>query len=107
MKFAVILREAGVCSRIFPNCAEIPVVLYDGKDRISTEEDVKFATPLFEENSESFNDFFNFVDRLDANPDYTSINVKIDVGHVIIHYRTPEAKVFLRKDPINPCDCTD
>ena len=106
MKFATIMREAGIFERLFLECAKIDVVLYDEDDEINESDDVKFVKPLFEDNPDSFEKFFNFVDELNSNPDYLSINVLITEHYVVVHYKTPKAKSFRRSRPLDPLDIT-
>ena len=107
MKFAKILREANISEKFFPKCAEIDVVLYDEDDEINTTDDVKFVKPIFENNLDSFKQFFRFVEELNSNPDYSSINVLITEHHVVVHHKTPYAKAFRRTAPFDPLDIAD
>ena len=100
MKLATVLREAGVCTRVFPGCSEIDIVLYDGKDRI-VEDDVHYVESLFAKNIEVFDEFFDFIDELDSEAILT-MNVKIDEEYVILFYKTSRAKCFRRKPVENP-----
>ena len=103
MKFATIMREAGINARLFPECGEIDVVLYDDYDKINNKEDISFAKKLFEDNPESYNRFFDLVDKLNCNPDYLSINIQITPERVIVFYKTAQAKYFRRtsSDPVD------
>ena len=107
MKFATILREASISEKFFPKCAKIDVVLYEDDDEINTSDDVKFVKPLFEDNLDSFKQFFNFVEELDKNPEFTSINVLITEHHVVVQHKTPHAKAFRRTAPFDPLDIAD
>ena len=107
MKFATIMREAGICERLFRECTEIDVVLYDEDGEINESDDVKFVQPLFEANPDSFERFINFVDELNSNPDYLSINVLITEHYVVVHHKTPQAKSFRRTPPLDPLDIAD
>lgn len=103
MKFATIMREAGIAEKLFPESAKIDVILYEEFDEIYPEEDVKFIKPLFEENQDSFKKFFNFVEELNSNPDFPSINIFITEHHVVVHYKTHNSMVFRRSpfpDPL-------
>lgn len=102
MKFATIMREAGISEKLFLECAEINVVLYDEDDEICAKEDIEFIKPLFVENPDSFEKFFNFVDELNSNPDYLTINVLITEHYVVVHYKTNHAKVFRRTPSPDP-----
>jgi len=107
MKFATILREASICEKFFPECAKIDVVLYDEDGEINTTDDVKFVTTLFEDNLDSFKKFFKYVEELNSNPEYSSINVLITEHHVVLHYRSPKAISFRRTAPFDPLDIAD
>ena len=108
MKFATILRESGFSVKDFKKSSEISIILYDRKDRIDNVEDIKFVHTLFSNNTKSFIDFYEFVKELENNPEPPAcINVKIDEYSVVVFYKTPQAKVFLRKEGINPMDFMD
>ena len=109
MKFAVILREAGFNTNIFEKCSQIPIVLYDGKNRIDMVEDVRFVKALFVNNSGSFIDFYEFLKELENKTEEITepINVKIDANSVVVFYKTPHAKVFSRNQALNPIDYMD
>lgn len=107
MKFATIMREAGVCARLFPECGEIDVVLYDEDDKVHKKDDVKYIKKLFDGNTDSYNKFFDFVDELNRDPSYLSINVQITPHHVIVFYKTPGAKIFPRTDSFDPLSYAD
>lgn len=101
MKFATILRESGFSVECFEKCAEISINLYDGKDRVDTNEDAHFAETLFANNNSSFIDLLDYLKDLEKNPP-ESMNVKIDEFSVIFFYKTPLAKVFSRKPKPDP-----
>ena len=103
MKFATIMREAGICTRFFPDCREINVVLYDEDNEIYKKDDIQFVRKLFADNMDSYNKFFDFVDELNIEPDYISIDIQITPDHVIVFYKTPNARIFRRK-PNESCD---
>ena len=96
MKFAEIIREAGLNLSEFTKCSEIPVHLYDGKDRISTEEKIHFVEPLFSKNSNSLRKFNHYLSKIEMDP-VEFINVQVDVDSVILFYKTPQATVFSRR----------
>ena len=108
MKFAEIIRNADInwaCPNHFPKVHSIEVHLYDGKDRISSEEKVNFAEPLFKENPDSYANFYAFIVGLENEKDTPKeMNVKIDISSVILFYRTPRAISFLRIQPMDPMD---
>jgi len=61
LKFAEIIREAGINPIDLPKAAELPIVLYDGKKREIQEETIHFAEPIFEKNSTARSNFLKFV----------------------------------------------
>ena len=103
MKFATILREVGISSRVFPACGEINVVLYDEMDQIHEEDDVRFIKPLFADNEESYDRFFTIVDKIDSEP-ISKIDLKITENHVVIFYNSPAQVILPRKRPMDPLD---
>lgn len=109
MKFAVILREAGFVSKEFPKCSEIPIILYDRKDRIIEEDDIHFVETLFKENNNSFMNFYDFLKSLEkSNEPIDSINVMIDEYNVIVFYKSSKLKFFPRtKKSLDPIDYMD
>ena len=96
MKFATIIREAGLNEKDFENCSEISVTLYDAKDRIHENITLHFVEPLFWHNKDSLQKFQNFLVDLEENP-VESINVEIDENHVVVFYKTPNPRFFSRK----------
>ncbi len=108
MKFAVILREAGFSQKDFKRCAEIPIILYDEKDRIISTEDICFVESIFAHNSNSFMDFYDFLKKLENQAEQPeSINVKIDEFSLGVFYKTPYIRFFSRKKPKSPMDFMD
>ena len=95
MRFATILREAGFSSKEFKNCAEIPIVLYDRKDRIISD-DVHFVDKLFRDNQASYEKFYAFLITLEKGPSVSSMDVKIDETSVILFYKSPNFRIFSR-----------
>ena len=103
MKFAEVIRNAGLNPLDFPKASNITIELYDGKERLSVEETVNYAEPLFTKNEGSFLNFQSFVSGLELDP-IESMKVKIDADSVILFYRTPRSIVFLRYTPMDPLD---
>ena len=102
------MQEAGVCARIFPICGDIDVILFDDDDNVSKESDVHFVEKLFANNEKSFEEFFDFVGRLDTDPECLSMNIKITSEHVVLFYKTPNARVFRRDSSLlDPLDYAD
>ena len=108
MKFAEIIREAGIdisCPARFPKISCMEVHLYDGKDRVSSEESVKFVEPLFKENPNSHANFYAFIVGLENEKDTPKeMNVKIDISSVILFYKDPRAIAFMRTPRPDPLD---
>lgn len=103
MRFATILREAGVSTDEFKNCAEIPVILYDRKDRTITDENIHFIERLFKNNPDAHKKFHTFLTELENTPPTSTINVRIDESAVFVFYRTQNCRIFLRQSK-NPMD---
>ena len=103
MKFAEIIRNAGINPEDFPKSSNIEIHLYDGKNRESTEETVKYAKPLFEENDSSLKNFKSFLTGIEQE-DVSSMNVKVDIDFVILFYKTPRSIIFPRKPSMDPMD---
>lgn len=103
MKFAEILKNAGMNPQNFPKSSEIKTFLYDGKDRISSEENINYVEPFFKHNDGSFLNFQHFVNGIEQET-IESMNVKVDITSVILFYKTPRAIVFLRNPSMNPID---
>lgn len=95
MKFAEIIRESGLNPEEFPTSSNISVTLYDRKDRISTEETIRFAEPLFRNNPVSRKNFYHFLVGLEES-DIQTMNIKIDEYAVWVFYKSPNTKFFLR-----------
>ena len=105
MKFAEIIKNAGLDPKQFPNCSIIDISLYDGKDRIEESETVNYAKPLFEEYPSSLKAFETFISGIEQG-NVTSMLVKIDVNSVVLFYKTLRPVSFLRKS-IDPLDYMD
>ena len=103
MKFAEIIRNAGLNPKDFEKASNIPTTLYDGKNRTSSEETVTFVKPLFEENEGSLKNFNNFLIGLEKE-EIESLNVRVDIDSVILFHQTPRAIVFLRHPSMDPMD---
>lgn len=105
MKFAKIMELVGMgnLARIFTEAAEVDVFVYDGKDRIYEDDNIKFIEELFADNKESYKKFFDFVDRLNCDP-VMSMDVKIDKDYVTVFYNTPASVSFRRKETLGSFD---
>ena len=103
MKFAEIIRNAGLNPMDFSKASNITIELYDGKDRACVEETVTFAEPLFTKNEGSLLNFQSFISGLEKDS-FESMNVNIDADSVILFYKTPRSIVFLRYTPMDPLD---
>ena len=102
MKFAEIIKNAGLEPAQFPKSSIIDISLYDGKDRIDENKTVSYAKPLFEEYPSSLKAFERYLSGIEKTS-ITSMLVKIDEMSVILLYKTPSPVVFLRKfmDPMD------
>lgn len=106
MKFAEIIREAGLKTEKFPKCSNIEICFYDGKNRIITEKEVHYVETLFKNNEPSFKNFQLFLNSLE-NEDIHAMNVKVDINSVVLFYKTPRAIVFMRNNSMDPLDYMD
>ena len=106
MKFAEIIREAGLNACEFKKTSDITIHLYDGKNRIDTEDTVHYIEPLFKHNEASFLNFKNFLTGLEKET-IESMNVKIDIDTVILFYKSPRAIVFFRNPSMSSLDYMD
>lgn len=106
MKFATILREAGICERHFPISSEIEIRLFDGDDELEMQEDVHYNEPLFVNSMDSYNKFFDLVDKLDSDS-VISMDIKIDENYVIVFFGTPQQIAFRRAATMQPLDYMD
>lgn len=96
MKFATILREAGFSTETFKKSAEIPITLYDGKDRKISDEDVHFHEPLFKNYSPAYEQFSYFLADLEKGPTIKHMDVKVDADFIIAFYHSHRCRLFLR-----------
>jgi len=107
MKFATIIREAGIATKLFPNVAEkLQVVLYDLDDN-TTEDDVHYVEGLFDNNRISFCNFVNWLNAFESIMEMEfekTIPVQITENYVTIYYNTPGAIHFRRTEPMEPID---
>lgn len=104
MKFAEIVREAGVNSEDVPYVAQLPVTLYDRKRRVIEGETIKFVEPLFKENPASHESFLNFCVELEqqlaSNSVYrelsSNLSAQISESALILWYDSCGPYIFLR-----------
>lgn len=96
MRFATILREAGFSTDEFKKCAEIPIILYDRKDRTITDENIHFIEKLFKDNPDALEKFHTFLTELENTPPTSTINIRIDESAVFVFYKTQNCRIFLR-----------
>ncbi len=101
MKFAEIIRNAGLNPENFKNSANIKIYLYDNKDRVSSEETVHYIEPFFKNNDSALLNFKSFLAGLEKE-NIESFNVKVDINSVILFYKTPRVIIFLRNPSMNP-----
>lgn len=106
MKFAEVIREAGLNPCNFENSSNIDISLYDGKDQISSEESIHYVEPFFKNNEGALKNFKGFITGLEKET-VESMNIKIDINSVILFYKTTRAIVFLRNPPLDPMDYRD
>lgn len=111
MKFATVLREAGFSTEEFKNCSELPIVLYDRKDRVISDEDVHYVENLFHRHPVSYECFSAFLNILEKTTVIGSVKVKIDEISVVVYYKTASGsytRSFPRKkSSMDPMDFMD
>ena len=104
MKFAEIIRNTGLDPLKFEKSSNIPIILYDGKNRPHPQDTVKYMDPLFKENEGSLLNFKNFLSGLEKE-NIASMNVQVNLNSVILFYNTPRSIVFFRQiPPMEPLD---
>ena len=104
MKFAVILKAACINPDFFPKLSQIPINLYDGKDRLDPSDNAEYAENIFLHNTDSLEDFRKFIGSLENQP-ITHMNVKIDEFRVILFYKTSlYERSFYRVPKNDPID---
>ena len=103
MTLATIMREAEIPTEKLEKIAQMPITLYDGKDRVMEDEDVHFAEPLFKHYQVARKQVQTFLALLQNYPLDEHMNVKIDEYSVSLFYQNPHCRIFLRK-PYNPMD---
>lgn len=97
MKFAEIIRWAGLETANYPKASETPVAYYDGKNRISEATLILFARELFEENDASKAKFASLLNRIESETEISEIIAKIDEFSVIIKVPfSPLSYIFKR-----------
>lgn len=80
----------------FPHICEIPIFLYDAKDRLHTDSNITFEKELFSENFEEKEKVISYLNELEEKK-ISYIDVKITESHVIIFSKTSNLKIFSRK----------
>lgn len=96
MKFAEIIRNAGLKIEDFPKSSNMEITLYDDENRIVPEEKVTYAKPFFDENPDSLKNFESFITGLETE-DISTMNVKIDADVVILFFKSSRIIIFRRK----------
>lgn len=105
MKFAEIIREAGLTPEDVPYVSQLSVVLYDRKRRVVEDETIKFVEPLFKENPASHESFLNFCTELEqqlaSNSAYrelsSNLSAQISESALILWYDSCGPYIFLRQ----------
>ena len=103
MKFAAIIKETGIDLKEFKNCSQIPIVLYDRKNRIISDENLHYAEKLFANSSHSLKRFYHLLNTLEKEP-VQSLDIMISENFVVLFHKSPNAKLFPRTTPICPID---
>ena len=104
MKFAEIVREAGVNSEDVPHVSQLSIILYDRKRRVIEGETIKFVEPLFKENPASHESFLNFCTELEQqlanSSEYRELSSglysQISESALILWYDSCGPYIFLR-----------
>ena len=103
MTLAKIMQEAEISTEGLEKVSQIPITLFDGKDRKILDEDIHFAEPLFKNYKAGRKQVRTFLALLEKYPPDEHMNVKIDECSVSLFYKNPRCRIFLRK-PYNPMD---
>ncbi len=96
MKFAEIIKAAGICPKFYPKSSEIPVTVFSDGDDVS-EESLSFREKLFESNNVSHTRFSFFLRKLECTDEITLRQVSITPENVIISYNAGKVKVLPRQ----------
>ena len=81
--------------RDFPHICEIPLFLYDYKDRLQTDSNITFEKELFAENFEENERVIAYLNELEKNK-IAYLDVQITESHLIIFSKTSYFKIFSR-----------
>lgn len=102
MKFAEIIREAGLNPKDFPTASNISIVLYNGKSRVD-DETIHYVESLFAHNDDSLERFKVFLRKLEKDP-ISSMNIMIDEYYVVLNDKSSKVRPLSRKPPLDPLD---
>lgn len=102
MKLANIIKNSGLDTIEFKRSSEIPITLYDRKNRIIDDPDIKFVKFLFEDNDSSFERFHELLKEIEKTTDtISSIEVKIDEFCVVLRIPGKGFHIFSRVQKID------
>lgn len=92
-----LIRAINISEKDFPRISEIPLFLYDSKNRLNTDSDIIFEKELFFDNSEEKESFISLLNDLEKNKMIVYLDVQITESHVIVFSKTSNLKIFSRK----------
>ena len=89
----------------YPNVCRMILYLYDEDEQEHIGEDAEYVEDLFIKNPDEKARFIEALDNLEKDVPVFLV-AKITEAHVILFYKTPKAKIFSRRKPLNPLDIT-
>lgn len=108
MLFAEVIREAGFSVEDFPVASQIPVTVFDRKDRLVETDSLKYVEELFAHNSGAKSDFERFLNSLEECPfTLPELTLRIDEEMVAVNYKTADLQRFSRRPALDPLDYMD
>ena len=90
-----LIHAINTSEKDFPHICEIPIFLYDAKDRLHTDSDITFEKELFAENYEEKERFISFLNELEAKK-IAYMDIQITESHIIVFSKTSYFKIFSR-----------
>ena len=101
------IREAGMSPEDYPNASQIPVTLYDRKDRLVENSTIHFEKNLFVNNEKSKLAFKVFLEACENNLPTAPISMKIDENAVVVYMANAKPQHFSRLPQLDPLDYMD
>lgn len=96
-----IIKAIGGSEKEYPSAN---IRLFDGKGREVTSQSVAYAHPLFVENPSAKSRFENALEASLNTPCNEPVRIQIGVNSVVLNYKTPNARTFMRMRPLDPLD---